>query len=302
MKLQVKMQTFPHLYPNLIECTKQTLLKDGVARGLYAGTVPSLAANIGENSVLFAAYGGCQKLVARATGVDKTENLGMFANGLSGFLAAFWSSLVLCPTELVKCRLQVEMKTITIYATFISAFVSLLDNLTFTYKAMRESEALAGRPPPKIGPGKLTGQILRQDGVPGLFRGLTATFIREMPGYFFFFMAYEATRHVLTPAGKTKDEIGALRTVVAGGVAGVTLWTIIFPADVVKSRLQVSGASTPMLTVMTDILKKEGLARYYLNIEKEKNSSKFICLQVVFRSWTHPSPHLPRNWRSLPCL
>lgn len=233
--VKVKMQTFPHLYPNLIECTKQTLLKDGVARGLYAGTVPSLAANIGENSVLFAAYGGCQKLVARATGVDKTENLGMFANGLSGFLAAFWSSLVLCPTELVKCRLQ----------------------------AMRESEALAGRPPPKIGPGQLTGQILRQDGVPGLFRGLTATFTREMPGYFFFFMAYEATRHVLTPAGKTKDEIGALRTVVAGGVAGVTLWTIIFPADVVKSRLQVSGASTPMLTVMTDILKKEGLARLY---------------------------------------
>jgi len=233
--VKVKMQTFPHLYPNLIECTKQTLLKDGVARGLYAGTVPSLAANIGENSVLFAAYGGCQKLVARATGVNKTENLGMFANGLSGFLAAFWSSLVLCPTELVKCRLQ----------------------------AMRESEALAGRPPPKIGPGKLTGQILRQDGVPGLFRGLTATFTREMPGYFFFFMAYEATRHVLTPAGKTKDEIGALRTVVAGGVAGVTLWTIIFPADVVKSRLQVSGASTPMLTVMTDILKKEGLARLY---------------------------------------
>jgi len=233
--VKVKMQTFPHLYPNLIECTKQTLLKDGVARGLYAGTVPSLAANIGENSVLFAAYGGCQKLVARATGVDKTENLGMFANGLSGFLAAFWSSLVLCPTELVKCRLQ----------------------------AMRESEALAGRPPPKIGPGKLTGQILRQDGVPGLFRGLTATFTREMPGYFFFFMAYEATRHVLTPAGKTKDEIGALRTVVAGGVAGVTLWTIIFPADVVKSRLQVSGASTPMLIVMGDILKKEGLARLY---------------------------------------
>ena len=104
---QVKMQTFPHLYPNLVECTKQTLLKDGVARGLYAGTVPSLAANIGENSVLFAAYGGCQKLVASATGVDKTENLGMVANGFSGFLAAFWSSLVLCPTELVKCRLQV---------------------------------------------------------------------------------------------------------------------------------------------------------------------------------------------------
>ena len=47
------------------------------------------------------------------------------------------------------------------------------------------------------------------------------------------------TFKALTPPGKTKDEIGAGRTVVAGGVAGVTLWTIIFPADVVKSRLQV---------------------------------------------------------------
>ena len=38
--------------------------------------------------------------------VIRTEDLGVVANGLSGFLAAFWSSLTLCPTELVKCRLQ----------------------------------------------------------------------------------------------------------------------------------------------------------------------------------------------------
>lgn len=29
-----------------------------------------------------------------------------------------------------------------------------------------------------------------------------------MPGYFFFFGGYEATRGLLTPAGKMKDEIG----------------------------------------------------------------------------------------------
>ena len=39
----------------------------------------------------------------------------------------------------------------------------------------------------------------------------------------------------------------------AGGCAGVTLWTLIFPADVVKSRLQVSGSSTPMLVMMSQI-------------------------------------------------
>ena len=56
---------------------------------------------------------------------------------------------------------------------------------------------LAGKEPPKIGPWRLTRDILREDGVQGLFRGLTATFTREMPGYFFFFLAYEATRQVL---------------------------------------------------------------------------------------------------------
>ena len=50
-----------------------------------------------------------------------------------------------------------------------------------------------------------------------------------------------------------QDDIGPLRTVVAGGCAGVTLWTLIFPADVVKSRLQVSGSSTPMLVMMSQI-------------------------------------------------
>jgi hypothetical protein len=42
----------------------------------------------------------------------------------------------------------------------------------------------------------------------GLFRGLGTTIARVMPGYFFFFGGYEATRGLLTPIGKTKDEIG----------------------------------------------------------------------------------------------
>jgi len=227
--LKVKMQTFPKLYPNLSLCFKQTLAKEGIVRGLYAGTIPSLAANVAENSILFAAYGSCQKIVAQSTGVGRVEDLSIFANGVSGFLAAFWSSLALCPTELVKCRLQ----------------------------AMRESGG------PMTSAGQLTASILRQEGVAGLFRGLTATFTREMPGYFCFFYAYEATREFLTPVGKTKDEIGIFRTVIAGGMAGVTLWTVIFPADVVKSRLQVSGAKTPMLVMMKDIYMKEGIRMLY---------------------------------------
>ncbi len=55
-------------------------------------------------SILFACYGVCQKLVANVSGIGRVEDLNTFQNGTSGFLAAFFSSLALCPTELVKCR------------------------------------------------------------------------------------------------------------------------------------------------------------------------------------------------------
>lgn len=62
------MQTFPSLYKGMSNCFLQTLKTDGVMRGLYAGTVPAVVANVAENSVLFAAYGGCQKIISNFLG------------------------------------------------------------------------------------------------------------------------------------------------------------------------------------------------------------------------------------------
>ena len=60
--LQVKMQTYPELYSNLFDCGVKTWKRQGIV-GLYAGTVPSLAANILENASLFMFYGFCQTVV-----------------------------------------------------------------------------------------------------------------------------------------------------------------------------------------------------------------------------------------------
>ena len=68
---------------------------------------------------------------------------------------------------------------------------------------------------------------------------------------------------MLRAPGQSKDEIGAAKTVVSGGMAGIALWTIIFPADVVKSRLQVSGGKTPMLKLMSEIYRNEGILALY---------------------------------------
>lgn len=100
------MQTFPEVYCNAWKCLRTTLIKDGFVHGLYAGTVPALVANVAENSVLFCALPPSEHLVRKICKVPNSKDLTIFEYGIAGSLAAFWSSLTLCPTELVKCKVQ----------------------------------------------------------------------------------------------------------------------------------------------------------------------------------------------------
>lgn len=50
--------------------------------------------------------------------------------------------------------------------------------------------------------------IIRHEGARTFFTGMTPTLAREVPGYFFFFGAYEGARHLFTRPDQTKDDIG----------------------------------------------------------------------------------------------
>lgn len=50
--IKVKMQMFPNLYTSALKCGIETFKKDGISRGLYAGTVPALAANVSGNILI----------------------------------------------------------------------------------------------------------------------------------------------------------------------------------------------------------------------------------------------------------
>ncbi|XP_043252921.1 mitochondrial ornithine transporter 1 isoform X1 [Colletes gigas] len=237
--VKVKMQTFPSLYRGMVNCFLQTFKTDGVMRGLYAGTVPAIVANVAENSVLFAAYGGCQKAISNLLGVKKVEDLTSIQNAWAGFFAAFFSSLTLCPTELIKCKLQ--------------AMREIQSEMAMSMATVRK----------QIGPWQLTNQIIKEQGIKGLFTGLSSTIAREMPGYFFFFGGYEITRELLAKPNQSRDDIGWQKTMVAGAVGGTVLWFVIFPADVIKSRIQVKNLKTPALAVMKDIVRNEGVGSLY---------------------------------------
>lgn len=51
-------------------------------------------------------YGACQKVLANAQRKKTIDELSSLSNAIAGVMAAFFSSFTLCPTELVKCKLQ----------------------------------------------------------------------------------------------------------------------------------------------------------------------------------------------------
>lgn len=47
-----------------------------------------------------------------------------------------------------------------------------------------------------------------------------------------YFAAYEVTKKALTPAGQSPSDLNLGAIIVAGGTAGVAMWSIAIPPDV----------------------------------------------------------------------
>ncbi|KAJ0004418.1 hypothetical protein NQD34_010632 [Periophthalmus magnuspinnatus] len=252
---KVKMQTFPTMYRGFIHCIVSTYRQVGV-KGLYQGTTPALMANIAENSVLFMSYGFCQQVIRFAAGLHSDT-------ACAGSVASIFSSLVLCPTELVKCRLQ------AMYEMEASGKITKSQNTVWS----------------------VVKTIMKTEGFVGFFNGLTTTIAREVPGYFCFFGAYELCRTTFAERMKCdKDEIGiitlilsfcfllgqlqrechfvsgALPIIFSGGFGGGCLWLVVYPMDCVKSRIQVmsmTGKQGGFFKTLMTIARTEGVRALY---------------------------------------
>ncbi|RVE63710.1 hypothetical protein OJAV_G00139030 [Oryzias javanicus] len=235
---KVKMQTFPRMYRGFVHCLTCTYQQVGL-RGFYQGTTPALMANIAENSVLFMSYGFCQQVIRFTAGLHKDAVLSDMQRASAGSVASIFSSLVLCPTELVKCRLQ----------------------------AMFEMEASGKIAKSQNSVWSVVKFIIRNEGLPGFFQGLTTTIAREVPGYFCFFGAYELCRTMFADYMRcNKDDIGVLATMFSGGLGGACLWTVVYPMDCVKSRIQVmslTGRQAGFFKTFMAIARAEGIRTLY---------------------------------------
>lgn len=94
-----------------------------------------------------------------------------------------------------------------------------------------------------------------------------------MPGFAIYFGAFEGFKTLFGVAhGKQEIKLSkgqtALRKFVAGGLAGVVTWTIAFPADTIKTKMQTAkqGDNASTMQVFAKVVRQEGFLSLYRGI------------------------------------
>ncbi|PVU99179.1 hypothetical protein BB559_000944 [Furculomyces boomerangus] len=175
--------------------------------------------------------------------------------GVSGAIC----SVVLTPVELVKCKLQVE--NVQSYGKGAEAAAASKFN----------------------GPLSVVKSIMKTDGLAGLYKGFGPTLVRESIGTMLWFGTYEIACHMYLQRKSselhkmhgvhhslTKEDVGPLMLILAGGSAGVAYNFGIFPVDVIKSRVQtadiISGGATSkpsVLEISRSVYRSGGIPSFY---------------------------------------
>ena len=221
-----------------IKVRKQSMLtpeKEGRTRSklkvgsLFKGLSAPLVAASFINAMIFGSYASANRFLDDYyyyddDDVEKEQSYKtiVMKNMICGSFAGFVQCLLICPTEHVKCRLQVAS----------SANNIALDNCK--------------------GPLQMARGIYRAHGIDGMYRGFWATAWREVPAFAVYFAGYDYMRDAfmnrvqLEQQGEGSSTINLpnflssqwAASAIAGGLSGCFTWAMVYPIDVIKTRIQ----------------------------------------------------------------
>uniref|UniRef100_H3DHR1 Solute carrier family 25 member 12 n=1 Tax=Tetraodon nigroviridis TaxID=99883 RepID=H3DHR1_TETNG len=107
--------------------------------------------------------------------------------------------------------------------------------------------------------------VVRELGFFGLYKGAKACFLRDIPFSAIYFPVYAHSKEKIADAD---GKLGPLQLLAAGAIAGVPAASLVTPADVIKTRLQVAaraGQTTynGVIDCFQKILKEEGFRAFW---------------------------------------
>lgn len=200
-----------------LQCLQNTIKHEGL-RGLYRGCMtPCMGAAI-EDSISFSVYHWVSSIIGSRTqsgekkaGRTRPENLTIPQVFFAGSCGGMTTSFMLTPLELIKCRLQVDR--------------------------VEAGANVGGRVPKYKSTLDCLLRSVREEGLRVLYRGHSATFIREGLGTGCWFATYETGLRTLAP-GVPRDSLSTSTVLLSGALSGMVLNIVPYPFDTAKSVLQ----------------------------------------------------------------
>jgi mitochondrial ornithine carrier protein len=240
---------------------------EGPLRNLYRGISAPLVGAAVETSSLFFSYRIAQDILVATIpslrslpeSTNAKASLPFSALLVAGAASGAFTSLLLTPIELVKCKMQVPLPP-----------SHLASDLGYA----------ATKPP---GPLQLIRLIFKSQGLLGFWHGQLGTLIRETGGSAAWFGSYEGVKILFERynAQKLRTKIldakstasttstSVPQQLLAGATAGISYNFFFYPADTIKSRMQTEESSHPnsartsFLTTGKQLWREQGMRGFY---------------------------------------
>ncbi|TRY55115.1 hypothetical protein DNTS_034531 [Danionella cerebrum] len=274
--VEVRLQT-QSVYRGILDCVLQTYTHEGL-HGFFKGmSFPVLSVAL-SNAVAFGSYSNALDHLThrrRERNNDACDSQGILLRHV--FIAGCFSGLAQACHLFYICSVFMEK-------LFVTAPIDLI-------KVRLQNQTRSSSGGSKYhGPLHCVAVILREDGVKGLFRGMWALALRDVPCFGLYFLPYELTWRMMTEQGQQPGHSAVL---VAGGVAGVVTWACATPMDVVKARLQMSGGGgrvyRGVLNCIAVSVREEGIRVFFKGLLLNSvrafpvNAVTFLSFEMIVR-------------------
>lgn len=273
--IKVRMQARPDAFSGMFQCLRRTLAEESIT-SLWKGSTPALSGAVAENMV---AFGVNQQL--KRVFPDKDGSLGpaWWQPILFGGVTGIFTSVVLCPSDVIKCKVQVGR---SIRKGMGEAAVGGAGG------GGGSAPAAAAAKLPVLNATQMTRHVLRTQGVRGLFVGLGAQFARDVPFYASFFGTYET----VVDCGKASPYPIPLEMLyfMAGGMAGVVGWAVVMPLDSVKSIIQTAERPQSLFRTTQMVCQTKGWRALFVGLNAAlvrafpANAALFLGYEIVRRA------------------
>ncbi|EPY19133.1 solute carrier family 25 (mitochondrial carnitine/acylcarnitine transporter), member 20/29 [Strigomonas culicis] len=194
---------------SLWQCVKRIALDEGVVNGFFRGLPAPVLGGAIEDAVMFLSYRSVtekfQKLAYDRVAPTDTEPYPVVAVG--GAATGVVVALVLTPTDLIKCKMQIQ---------------NTLPPAERVYKNSFQCFEIT----------------VKKRGLPGLYRGHVAMTLREAIGCCCYFLVYHFLMRSFVPPGHAYHDSSPMLPLCSGGCAGVAFWTSMYPIDAIKTKQQ----------------------------------------------------------------